>query len=82
MVHAHELPHMLAVGDDGVREGFVTAKGQCAAQIDPIARMRCSRTRDAGKQNESSEKKVSEHGNDLSLYKCVIENPLMRAQHA
>jgi hypothetical protein len=73
---------MLAVGDDGVREGFVTAKGQCAAQIDPIARMRCARTRGAGTQNESSKKKISEHGSDVNLYKCVIGNPLMRAQHA
>lgn len=82
MVHTHELPRLLAVGNDGVREGLVTAKGQCAVQVDRIAVVRCPRTRSAGTQNESGKKKFSEHGGDVSLYRCVVGNVSTRVQHA
>jgi hypothetical protein len=71
-IHAYELPDILAVGDDGVRERLVTAKRQRAAQVDPISPMRGPRTCDAGRQHESSEKKISEHGGELSLCRRVI----------
>jgi hypothetical protein len=82
LIHAYELPDILAVGDDGIRERLITAERQRSAQVDPIAPMRGPRTRGAGTQHESSKKNISEHGGELSLYRRVTGTGLMHAQHA
>lgn len=78
VIHAHELPHRFAVGNDGVRERLITPQGQCAVQVDGVTGMRCPRTRGADAKNESGEKEFSKHSDGVRLHKCRVGNFSLR----
>jgi hypothetical protein len=54
VIHTRELPHRVAVGNNGVRERLIASQGQCTVHIDRIAGMRYSCARRTGTQNKSA----------------------------